>query len=74
MLAPAHPEARVFINHTLNHMVGKDSQGNPKPWNFTHSYDDSHHGQLGISKSQVVERLKKERPRLPSAMYDVAAT
>lgn len=63
----------MFVNHSLNHMAGKDTNGHQKPWNFTHHHDDTHHGQLGIGQSLVVERLKKGRPRLPSAMYDVAA-
>ena len=41
---PWHPEATAFINHSLNHMVGKDERGNQKSWNFTHSNDDKHHG------------------------------
>ena len=70
---PWHPEAVPFINHSLNHMVGKTADGKQKPWNFTHSSDDRHHGQLGVGRSQIVQRLRQTRPRLPSSMYDVAA-
>ena len=27
-------------------------------------------GQLDLGRSKVIERMKKEKPRLPSAMYD----
>ena len=62
----------AFLTHSINHMVGKDRHGAQKAWNFTHQHDDRH-GQSSLGQSQVVVRLKKDRPRLPSAMYDVAA-
>ena len=69
---PWHPEAVTFINHSLNHFVGKDSDGKQKKWKFTHN-DTWHKGKSSQAHSQVVERLKKDPLRLPSAMYDVAA-
>ena len=69
---PWHPEAETFINHSLNHMVGKDGKGKQKKLNFTHT-GNAHHRQLNLASSVVMKRLKKDRPRLPSAMYDVAA-
>ena len=70
---PWHPEAIPFINHSLNHMVGKDVTGRQKPFNFTHHHD-AHHGQLGIGQSLVAQRHKKDPVRLPAAMYDSPAT
>ena len=67
---PWHPEAVTFINHAINHMVGKDSKGKQKTWNFTHN-DTWHKGSSSQARSQVVERLKQEPLRLPSSMYDV---
>ena len=69
---PWHPEAIPFINHSLNHMFGKDSDGKQKPWNFTHT-GDRHHGPLAVGQSKVMGRLQKGRPRLPRSFYDVAA-
>ena len=69
---PWHPEAVPFINHSLNHYFGKDSDGKQQPWNFTHQGDD-HHGPLGVAKSKVVSKWMRQKPRLPASMYDVSA-
>ena len=69
---PWHPEAKVFINHAINHMMGKDAAGKQKVWNVTHSHE-LHHGQQGIGQSLVIERHKKDPLRLPSSMYDSPA-
>ena len=70
---PWHPEALPFINHSLNHYFGKDSEGKQKPWNFNHT-GDRHHGQdRPLGQSKVLSRMNRERPRLPTAMYDVSA-
>ena len=68
---PWHPEAIPFINHSLNHMFGKDSDGKQRPWNFAHT-GDGHHGALARAQSKVLTRMFKQKPRLPSAMYDVS--
>ena len=69
---PWHPEAHIFINHTLNHMFGKDLSGKQKPWSFTHSHE-AHHSQQGIGQSLVIQRHKRDLQRLPAAMYDSPA-
>ena len=69
---PWHPEALPFINHSLNHYFGKDSEGKQKPWNFNHT-GDRHKGPLALGQSKVISGKMKERARLPSAMYDVSA-
>jgi hypothetical protein len=60
---PWHPSADVFINHAINHMVGKDADGKQKPWNFLHKGE-------AAGASLVTERLKKQPVRLPDAFYD----
>ena len=52
-------------------MFGTDGDGKQKPWNFTHT-GDLHHGPLARAESKVIKRMYKQRPRLPSAMYDVS--
>ena len=66
---PWHPEAVPFINHSLNHMAGKNDKGKQKEWNFTHKDKE----RMTAGKSSVVtKRLQGTRPRLPAAMYDVS--
>ena len=52
-------------------MVGKDRNGQQKPWNFTHH--DHHHSERSLGRSLVVDRHKKDKPRLPDHIYNVAA-
>ena len=66
-----HPAAVPFINNSINHMVGKDRNGQQKPWNFTHH--DHHHSERSLGRSLVVDRHKKDKPRLPDHIYNVAA-
>ena len=75
--APWHPDAVPFINHSLNHMFGKDAGGHQKPWNFTRHDNQGKstnlRGQLG--GSLVTKRIQKEsQSRLPSSVYDQPAS
>ena len=70
---PWHPEAKTFINHSLNHLFGKTPGGDQKPWNFRHD-NSTHKGTSKLVGTGLVEgRLKQEPLRLPSALYDVSA-
>ena len=68
---PYHPDAKCFINHTLDNIF-VDKDGNPRPRNFIHN--DRHHiHRQGGGQGQVVNRLRLVRPRLPRMAYDTGA-
>jgi len=62
---PYHPEADVFIARSLDHAF-------PDGWRHAFMHQNARTEQVAAGHGQVLNRLAREKPRLPADLYDVA--